>query len=251
MKHNVRLQAVQAVPSLNLKLPLLVMLLMVMSQGVFSQTLRGSNRNTSAADTVYVSIEEKLVSLALDGPMYQAGEHQNKINEYTLKSQKQAWLNLLTLSANYNDQTFAKTNPNNAYVYPKFFTGINIPLGTILSRTGVKSARESVAISKINQEQLARNIRTNVLSKYRQYTNFTELIANQREVVDDYQAAYEQAKNKFSEDKITIEVHNTASKNYNDEYAKLLELQLQQEIVRLEIENMIGVDLETVIASRK
>ena len=217
---------------------------------VMAQSVPGANRNSPAADTGYISIEEKLVSLALDGPMYQAGEHQNKINEYTLKSQKQAWLNLLTISANYNDQTFAKTNPTNAYVYPKFFTGINIPLGTILSRTGVKSARESVEISKINQEQLARNIRTTVLTRYRKYMNFTELIANQREVVDDYQAAYEQAKTKFSENKITIEVHNTASKNYNDEYAKLLDLQMQQDIIRLELENMIGVSLDSVLTGR-
>src|ERR1700730_5703539 len=100
-------------------------------------------------------VEKKLVELASNGLELVSSEHQNKINEYQLKSARTAWLNLLTISTSYNDQSFAKQNTQNTYVYPKFFGGINIPLGTLFSRTSVKAAKEQVEISKINREQLS------------------------------------------------------------------------------------------------
>ena len=194
-----------------------------------------------------ITVEEKLVSLAMMGPLFSETEHLNKINEYQLKGAKNSWLNLLSISANYNDQTFAKQEIGPTIVYPKFFTGVTIPLGVLFSKTNIKAAKEQVYISKNRQDQLARIIKVEVLSKYNQYKTFNQLIVNQREVVDDYQAAFLQAKQKFSDNLITIELHNTASKNFNDETAKLLNLQLQQSIIQLEIEKLIGVDLELII----
>src|SRR5215469_3186980 len=89
--------------------------------------------NTNPNDTI---IENRLVLLALMQPNFQQTLHQQKIFEYQLKKQRESWLNLLTLSTTYNDQSFAKpTSPNGttAYVYPKFFIGVNIPLGLIVS----------------------------------------------------------------------------------------------------------------------
>src|ERR1700754_1602716 len=48
-------------------------------------------------------IEEKLVTLALQGPKYEISDHQNKIAEKSLLAAKRNWLNLLTISGNYND----------------------------------------------------------------------------------------------------------------------------------------------------
>jgi outer membrane protein TolC len=207
-------------------------------------TTTGPSTTLPAVD----SIEEKLVELALKGPEVLQGEHRNKIDEYQLKGAKNNWLNILSVSANYNDQSFKKSvDPTSTYVYPKFFTGITIPLGVLFSRTGVKAAKEQVEISKNIQDQLARNIRAEVLSRYKEYKNLSKLIINQQGVVDDYEAAFTQAKKKFSEGTITIEVHNLASKNYNDEMAKLLNLQLQQDLVKIQIEKMIGTNLDSVI----
>ena len=106
-------------------------------------------------DTV---IENRLVALALNGPEYDASTHQTRINELDLKKTKQTWLNLLTLSSTYNDQSFKTpgSGPGQpTYVYPKYFFGITIPLGIIFSQgTSVKQARESLAYGKDQQEQL-------------------------------------------------------------------------------------------------
>lgn len=194
------------------------------------------------------AIENKLVDLALKGPRYIASEHQNKINEYELKKTKNSWLDLLSLSMNYNDQTFSKVQQT-AYVYPKYFFGLSIPLGIIFSKgTEIKSAREAVAYSKSNQEQLARDIKADILSKYRQYKAYTELILLQSELVNDEQAALTKSEERFKSDQLSIELYNAAQKIYNDEVSRKINLQLQQDLIKIEIEKAIGIRLEDAIA---
>lgn len=209
-----------------------------------SQILSKDSFNSLKSDSL---IQEKLVQLALNSPFYKSAESQNKINEYQLKAAKNAWLNLLALSVNYNEQSFAKTTGPSTYVYPKYFFGFNIPLGTLFSKTPVKAAQEQVTMSKNNEEQLARTIRAEVLSKYQQYKAYSNLIVLQSQVVDDYQAGFVQAEKKFRDGSITIELYNAASKNYNEEMSKKINLQLEQDLVRIDIERMIGTDLKNVI----
>jgi outer membrane protein TolC len=192
------------------------------------------------------NVEEKLVELALKGPLFQGSVHQNKLNEYQLEGAKKAWLNLLTISTNYNDQTFTKNVVSNI-AYPKYFFGLTIPLGTLLSRTEIKTAREGVELSKINQEQLKRDIRAEVITKYKQYKVQGELIAFQNELMNDVAAAVIQSEESFRKGTITIEQFNTAQRSNNDEKARLINMKLEQDLIKVEIERMIGVSLESVI----
>jgi len=127
----------------------------VMLFASFTGKTQATRKDSVLRDTSTL-IEEKLVALALEGPLFKSSESQNKINEYQLKAAKNAWLNLLTISVNYNDQTFAKTTTA-AYVYPKYFFGFTLPLGTMFSSIPVKSAKEQIKINANNQEQLARS----------------------------------------------------------------------------------------------
>ncbi len=198
-----------------------------------------------ANDTADARIEAKLVELALKGPMFIGSIHQNKITEYQLRGAKNAWLNLLTLSTNYNDQSFTQTNQT--IVYPKYFFGLTIPLGTLLSRTEVKAATEQVQISKINQEQLRRNITADIIGKWKQYKSMSALIALENEMLSDVDAALLQSEEKFRNGTITIEAYNASQRSKSDELAKLINLRLQQDLLKLEIEKMIGTPLETVV----
>jgi len=198
-------------------------------------------------DTSVRAIEERLVALALQGPMVKGAQHQNKINEIQLVAAKRNWVNLLTVSANYNDQSFVENSAPGGYVYPKYFFGLTIPLGTILSRTEVKAAREQIEISKNNEEQLRRTVRAEVLSRYREYRAMTELITIQGELVDDVQAALLQIEDKFRKGLLPVENYTAAQRSKNDESAKLINLQLQQDLIKLDIEKMIGTSLDSVI----
>lgn len=202
----------------------------------------------NGVDTTGLTIEEKLVALALTGPALKALGNQSKINEYQLKAAKNTWVNLLTLSANFNDQNvFTQNQPTANVIFPRYFFGVNIPLGTILSRTPVKSAREQIEISKNNKAQLERNTKADILSKYRQYLNIGDLITIQIQTLDDEETAYLQTKEKFRNGLIPIEVHNAAQKNYNNELTRKITLQMDQDLLKIEIERIIGTSLDNVI----
>jgi outer membrane protein TolC len=210
------------------------------------------NRNqiadtTKKRDSISI-IEAKLVELALAGPMYEGSKHQNRMNELQLKKVKNSWLNLLTLSGNYNDQTFKSQTGPTTVVYPKFFYGISIPLGIIFSSgTEVKSAKEAVAYSKNSQEQLARNLKADILTKYRQYRAYTEMINLAKAMIYDVKVNKEQAVERFGKNQITIESYNTALKNYSEEQNKLISLMMQQDLIKIDIEKSIGISLEEAI----
>lgn len=219
------------------------LLAMVLLFGILSTHSSGQRTSTTTKDSL---IEERLVQLALNGPAVKRAEHQSKLEELQLKRAKDTWLNLLTLSGNYNDQTFAKQNTL-GYVYPKFFFGVTIPMGTIFSRTDVRSAKEGIEIGKLNREELRRSIRAEVIAKYRQYKSQTEVVAIQNELLTDVETQLEEAEEKFKAGKINLEAYNVAQKGRNDERVRLINLKLQQDLYRLELEKMIGVSLDTVL----
>lgn len=202
---------------------------------------------TATRSDADLRIEDTLVKLALNSPQALRVQHESKLYAYQLKAAKNAWLNLLTISANFNDRQLAGgSNPYNL-VYPKYFFGLNIPLGTLLSRTSVKSANESLEIGKLNEEDTRRTIKQNVLTKYKQYKAQSELIALETGAMNDLQTALTQAEDKFRKGTITFDQYNSALRNRNDEQAKIINLRLDQDIIRLDLERMIGVPLDSVV----
>lgn len=227
---------------------LLLTIALASSFGSNAQLKEHSKKNSSE-DSLQI-IKERLVAFALKAPRYSIAEHQNNITAYQLKGAKNELLNLLTVSANYNDQTFAKQNTTAPVVYPKFYYGISVPLGTLLSRTAVKSAREQVEIGKMTQEAMKRQIRKEVLTKFLQYMAANDQIINLTELIDDETAAAGLVEQRFKDKEITLEQYGTATKSANTNNNQLIQLQLQRDLLRLDIEEMIGVPLEDVLSGK-
>jgi outer membrane protein TolC len=195
-------------------------------------------------------VEEKLVTLALQNVAYDILTRQVNIARLNVNKEKNTWFDLLTLNATFNDQSFKHTSTtgNVAYVYPKYFYGVTIPIGTILSKGGqVRAAKEQVKIAEDQQIDAALKLRTDVLSKYRSWRVASTLVLNERQVADDIHAAFLQTEKRFNDGSVTIEVYSEASRNYSMEMTKLLNAQLEADVKKLEIEQIIGVRLESVI----
>jgi outer membrane protein TolC len=199
-------------------------------------------------------IQERLVQLALNGPSYSVAGHLITLAEYNLMRAKRTWLNLLSISAQFNDQDFKaqQTVPGQvAYVYPKYYFGVTIPIGLFFTMgPDIKKERENVAIAHDDQELLARNVRAEILTKYAQFKTYSNLLTIQNDVVDDEEAMRKQVEKKFQEGSISIEQYNAASKIYGEDLTKKLNLQLQQDAIKIDIERMIGVNLESVLRIR-
>jgi len=206
--------------------------------------------NFGVADVSDTAVENRLVELALKGPEYDASVHQGRIAQLELKRAKNMWLNLLSISTNYNDQSFAKpvSNGQATYVYPKYFFGITIPLGIFFSQGNqVKSARESIANGKDQQEMLARSLKQQVLTKYKQFKFYGTQIEMENELSNDVLVSATQAEQNFRQGKITVDTYILAQRAKNEEMVKIMNLQLQQDLIRLDIERMIGVSLDSVL----
>jgi outer membrane protein TolC len=194
-------------------------------------------------------IEERLVNLAMTGPVYKQAQHQEKIATGQLSKARKSWLNLLSVSANYNDQTFAKqTNVPGAYVYPKYFFGLTIPLGLIFNiGPEVKIAKENLAASRDNEEQVRRTVRADILTKYQQFKTYDTLLIIENDAAIDEQAVLTQLENKVHSGNASIEQYNAAHKTYGEELSKGLNLKLQRDLMKIEIERIIGTRLEDVL----
>ena len=86
-----------------------------------------------------------------------------------------------------------------------------------------------------------------MLSNYKQYKANEKLLLMQNRAVDDEQAAFLSAEQKFRNGTVTLEEYNEASKKYNDEVVKAINLQLQQDLIKVELERLIGRRLEDVL----
>lgn len=213
--------------------------------------LQGISQATTVKADSSMSIEDTLVMLALNSPTYKSSANQNKINEYQLKAAKNNWLNLLSLSGSFNNRNGFVQQPNNAGLTPFYFVGVNLPIGVLLSRTSVKAAREQIQISKNTQEQLSRNIEADIRTKFRRFRNYEEILVLQRQTLDDEEIAFLQAKEKFRTGQIPIDQYNTAQKTYTAEMTKKLDLEMQMDLLRIEIERIIGTDLEPILFAKK
>jgi outer membrane protein TolC len=234
------------------------MLMVLVSPCIFAQKTPGvtppARKTIPAALPSDTIIENRLVALALNGPEYEASIHQNKIDELRLKAVKATWLNLLSFSLQLNDQSFKQqqTVGQVAYVYPKYFFGLTIPLGLFFSQgNSVKQARESLLYAHDQQQLLAVQIRANVLSKYRQYREYDDLVRMEEELSNDVLAISAQAEDNFKNGTITVESYIAAQRAKNEEMSKLMNLRLQQDLLKIDLERMIGVPLDDVLHPRK
>lgn len=222
-----------------------VFLLLGLSGQAQNLSARREASRTFIEDTTgQAAIEKKLVDLVLSGPQFQTTVHEGRINELRLKSEKNSWLNLLSLSTQYNDQSFNRTAQT--INFPRYFFGVTVPLGVLLSRTGVKTAKEGIEISKLTQEERRRTLQAEVIGKYRQYRSMGKIISLENEYLLDVEAALLQSEENFRKGTATIEAYNNSQRTRSDALTRIINLRLQQDLVKLEIERLIGTTLESV-----
>jgi outer membrane protein TolC len=222
-----------------------VIILGVLFVGVFNASAQQRDTTVTLPQIADSLIQKKLVELATAGPSSEIIEHQNQILHYQLKGAKNAWLNLFTLSFNYNE--LSMKGGSTSYVYPRYFVGFNVPLGTILSRTQVKASKEQIKVKGNEMEILRRNVTTGIQKMYLQYKHFISLVVLQRNVSDDEETSYLKAKTNFKNGLMNIEIYTQAQKRYTEELIKAKQLELDRDMLKLEIEGMIGMTLEDAI----
>lgn len=224
-------------------------LLIIAALGLKAQTTK------PVKDATQDDIQNKLVQLAYNNPSIKVRDYEKDKTVAELHKSGANWLNYVTLSANLNEvtlKTYKSTNTTdirNQIYYPLWNVGINVPLGSLVGKSSdVKIARKNVAIATAEQESARRQVKAMVLSKYHDYLMTKEMLTLQNEITEDDYTAFQTAETKLASGSISYESYTTTSQRYNDDRNKKLSLERDLSNVKLEIEEIIGVRLEDVIA---
>ncbi len=196
-------------------------------------------------------IREKLVQLAMQNPTYEVVDRKVAIADYQVKKAKGSWLSTIAVQGNLNEFAFkgASTGPNGVVTnpstfYPKYNIGASVPFDLFSSKKNdVKIAKENLSIAQAEKNQRFREIKAEVLTKYEDYLLCQERLDFQSQVTQDARTAYLAAEKDFQEGAIKQDEYNKSYRGYTDEKLRQFEYQRNYNVIKLELEKMIGVSM--------
>jgi outer membrane protein TolC len=234
----------------NMKKYLLGSLLLATTLGAVAQApTQGNYRpNVKSSET---DIREKLVALALQNPGYEVMDRKAKVAEFTLKKAKGSWLGLFGAQGNLNELSIKQGSGNgaeNALFFPRYNFSVNIPLDFFSAKSNdVKIARENVLIAEAEKNERYRRIRKEVLSKYEDYLMHKEKLELLTRMAQAEYTRFKLAEKDFEDNQITSEVFNKSEVAYYELQIKKSESQRNFNVVKLELEEMIGVSFDDMV----
>lgn len=198
-------------------------------------------------------IRERLVALALQNPNYEIADRNVNVAEAQLRKAKGAWLNVFFAQGNLNELSLKQESNNNTGLngqvfYPRYNFGINLPFDFFSAKSNdVKVARETLLIAEAEKNDRYRRIRREVLSKYEDYLMHKEKLELQTRMTQAEYTRYKLAEKDFEDNLITAEVFNKAEATYFEQQIRKSELQRNLNVVKLEMEEMIGVSFDELV----
>ncbi|HEY1872089.1 MAG TPA: TolC family protein [Chitinophagaceae bacterium] len=198
-----------------------------------------------------VDIREKLVTLAIQNPMYEMVDHASQAASYQIKIAKSAYLGLFSAQANVNEFTISQRKDANGVVIPNYYPlynfSLNIPFD-IFTRTSnnVKIAKENYYMTTAAKNEKFREIKADVLTKYENYLLARQLVELQSRITQSEYATLKRAESDFAENLIKLDDVEKAQKSYITEQVKSLTLQKDLNLSKIEIEKVIGIKIEDV-----
>lgn len=207
----------------------------------------GYQLNSDTSNTL--DIREKLVSLALQNPLYEIADHNLNIALYNIRIAKSAWLNTLSAQGNVNEFTiFPKEAGNNPIYYPKYNFGLGIPFDIFSKNSNnIKIAKENYMIALATRNDKFREIRAQVLTAYEDYLVDKQKLELQTQVRQDAYALYKAAEKQFEDNTIKLEEFNRASAAWVTSQMGELDYRRNLNVRKIELEKMIGVKLDDVL----
>jgi outer membrane protein TolC len=225
----------------------------------YAQVKNPGNKKPAPISTIILQnppaitdIREKLVQLALQNPNYEIADRRVAIAEYQVKKAKGSWLNPIILQGNINEFSIEHQKTTNginpASFYPKYNIGANIPLDVFSAKKNdVKIARENLSIAQAEKNQHFREIKAQVLTKYEDYLLCQERLDFQSQVTQDARTAYLASEKDFQEGAIKQDEYNKSYRGYTDEKVRQFEYQRNYNVIKLELEAMIGISMDDLM----
>lgn len=203
--------------------------------------------------TIYDTIVEKLIAMAMENPQIKNAENNSLEAEYEFSRTRTAWMNNVTVAGNLNEFSLNRTinvDPllRQSTQYPRYNVGVVLPLGLFVNNKKQSKASYHRYLSTLEQVEVQRNVlRRQVKAAYDDYLMYQELISLQQELLQDNKVLYEKARERFEKAETNFTEFSTASRSYNSE--KVREVTLRHSLINAEIqlESYIGMKMDVAL----
>ena len=192
------------------------------------------------------SIKDTLVSLALRNPVFTVADANITIAELTRRKANSAWLSNVSAGANINE--FVINGSAAASFFPKYNVGVSIPFDIFQKNKLAKSsADQTIIINKAMKDQQAIAIKAEVLTRYENYKEKKQLVELQKISMENDLSAYENAQLEYADGTLKLNDMNKVYQSYVAEKSKLVSREKELNVAIIQLEEMIGVPLYTVL----
>lgn len=195
-------------------------------------------------------IKAKLIFLVLNNGEAVAADANVRIAKIARKKANSSILGSVNLGGNVNE--FVINNSPAANFFPKYNFGLTIPLDMFAKNRAEKRTADEMIIINTSQKALVNEaLKAKVLSQYETYKEKKELLELQLILTEDDNAAYEKAQKDYKAELVTIEDVNRVYRQLIISRSTLASKQKELNVAIIEIEEMIGVPLKTVLEKRQ
>jgi len=229
---------------------IILIALLLCGFGVSAQVVvRNPAADTSKLLKSEADIKAQLISLALKNPQAIAAEANVQIAKIARRKAGSSALSALSASGNVNE--FVINESPAANFWPKYNFGLVIPLDLFSkTRAEKRTAIETIKINTAQKQLIEEALKANVIIQYEVYKEKKQLLELQRIVTNEDIAAHEKAQRDFSQNRVSLEDVNKIYRELIASRGLLATTEKELNIATIELEQIIGVPLTTVLEKR-
>jgi len=233
-----------------------LLLLVTVIAGAQVPPKQNASTYRSILDTNRVTdIREKLVQMAMQNPNFEIADRKVGVADYSLKKAKGSWLNVFSAQGNLNELSLkgstSTVNGVPVTLFPRYNFSLTLPLDFFSQKSNeVKIARENLYIAEAEKNEHYRLIRKEVLSKYEDYLMFKEKLELQTRITQSEYTEYKLAEKDFEDNLITAAAFKKTEDAYLNQQMLSAQATRDFNIVKIELEEMIGVSIDDVLGKK-
>lgn len=195
------------------------------------------------------TISDKLADLALSNRNVVVEQKELDVRQYEMKKNRAAWLNNIGANFNLNEANIKSTAGSNANLFfPRYNLSLNLPLGYFFTKTrDVQISKANIELKKAEMDVKVYEIRQAIKLQYQAYRANMFLLALHEAILQDELVIWKKVEAKFAKNEVTLETLSDASKRYQAELVKKINLLKDLNSSKYALESLLGMTLEEAL----
>jgi|JI7StandDraft_1071085.scaffolds.fasta_scaffold06528_7 outer membrane protein TolC len=195
------------------------------------------------------TLSEKLADLAISNRNVIVEQRDLDVKKYEMKKNRAAWLNNIGANFNLNEANIKSSNTNANLFFPRYNLSMNLPLGYFFTKSrDVQISKANIELKKAEMDVKVYEIRQAIKLQYQAYRANMYLLALHEAILQDELVIWKKTEAKFAKNEVTLETLSSASKSYQAELVKKINLLKDLNTSKYMLESLLGMTLEEALA---